>query len=417
MFKKIKTPAIIIAAIVTGYLFSHLRWGTSPEPAVGVNHPATQQAQIDSLPPLGEMSPLSQVSPIERGEESSGSLKAEGTRGAAEEESSVKRENSEPPVTSGNTPPVKAVAEDSPGTVDKKDINKMSESARTAREDKSLDEETEGGGAGSKRRGENLDEFGFEKADSSSEDLVEMNARLLALEQAFSVDNRRSKGRGTGSNSDPDEISVMKESLSNLYEIVQGLPSIDALEVKIASVDKAVEEMNNTIEMINTVAKKMETSEIDAALKASGDAAAAANEALTEARKISEEQASLAAKIKEISTASGVYEALLSQFEDEKKSKALLAEQVEKQKLALDALDKKISEMGNSQTSDLVPKIEAVNRNIAVIDKNVKVLSTSYKMVYDNALRVDDRLGRLEKDGDRMADRISLLEKNLLPPE
>jgi chromosome segregation ATPase len=262
-----------------------------------------------------------------------------------------------------------------------------------------------------------LDEYGFEKVDSSGEDIVEMNARLLALEQAFSIDSRRSKGRGAGAINDSGEMDELRESLSNLYEIVQNLPSIDSLQVKIDAVDKAVEEMNSTIEMINAVAKKMETSEIDAALKASGDAAAAANEALTEAKKISEEQTGLSAKLKEVATASGVYEALLVQFEEEKKARLLLTEQLDKQKAGTDALAKQIADLGKDQSSELIPKIEAVNRNIAVIDKNVKVLSSSYKMVYDNALRVDDRLGRLEKDGDRVADRISLLEKNLLPPE
>jgi hypothetical protein len=418
MLKKIKTPAILLAAIATGYLFSHIKWENrvaAEERTAKVEGEGVERAQVDALPPLSEMAPLSQVSP------------SGGTEGAPKvPESSSQTPSPTATPSNGSAPllspsPVEVEEADrTEGNMSKsapnseKSANK--EDASTHRKNE-LDDEGRVEKETQKSRRRNLDEYGFEKVDSSGEDIVEMNARLLALEQAFSIDSRRSKGRGAGAINDSGEMDELRESLSNLYEIVQNLPSIDSLQVKIDAVDKAVEEMNSTIEMINAVAKKMETSEIDAALKASGDAAAAANEALTEAKKISEEQTGLSAKLKEVATASGVYEALLVQFEEEKKARLLLTEQLDKQKAGTDALAKQIADLGKDQSSELIPKIEAVNRNIAVIDKNVKVLSSSYKMVYDNALRVDDRLGRLEKDGDRVADRISLLEKNLLPPE
>lgn len=274
-----------------------------------------------------------------------------------------------------------------------------------------------------------VDELGFEIVDNSAADFAEVENRLLALEQAFSVDGRRNKGRGSDGNWEgDDEISRITDSLSNLYEIVEQLPSIDTLQAKMNAVDKAIVEMNDTIEAINIVAKKMQGAEIDGALKASGAAVEAANEALGEVKKIGDTVSKLE-KGEEIKEALAEVKRIgdeVSKLEKGEETKEALSEFSRKSeeisKMAA-LLEQKIKSVESTITplkeeiQALHAKQEGTAKNIGLLDKNIQVLSSSYKMVYENALRVDARLSSLEGDSEKVEKRVSLLEINLLPPD
>jgi len=251
-----------------------------------------------------------------------------------------------------------------------------------------------------------LDKYGFEVADGETQDLSGIENRLIALEQAFSVEGRRNKNRaGGGSWGNEDEIAGIKESLSNLYEIVEELPSIDTLQAKMQAVDVAIEEMNGTIEAINNVAKKIQNADIDVALKASGEAVQAANDALGEVKKIGD-------AVKGLETGADFKDSF-SKFE------AKMGEATQK----VEEVGKKVEETeqniatAKGDFAGLKTKQDGIIKNIALLDKNIQVLSSSYKMVYENALRVDGRLGKLEEGYEKLEKKVLLLESNLLPPE
>lgn len=413
MVKKLKIPIIVVGAVSLGFfipkIFTHLKPGddeNSKESVTVLAESARAGSVHEDIKSLGETPDMSVENPEKVGGGKGEAVSEEVLEKAEEigkgeveksdhQEEGVEKTSLEKTVDSSNTK-----KREGDGGEDKPNQSRDKEDQGQA------DKITDRRKTDSKVK---IDEYGFEVVGDNTSDFVEVENRLLALEQAFSVDGRRNKGRGGldvgGGWGGDEEIVRINESLSNLYEIVEKLPSIDTLQAKMNAVDTAIVEMNDTIEAINVVAKKMQDSEIDVALKVSGEAVQAANEALGEVKKLGES---------------------VSALENDGQSKEAFAEHEKKAEVfsqQADVISKKVEELETTlfslrgEIEELKTKQEGVAKNITLLDKNINVLSSSYKMVYDNALRVDSRLGKLEEGSEKVEKRVLLLENNLLPPE
>lgn len=420
MVKKFKTPIFVFSAIVLGFFATQALTLLRPRAEGGFGKtPELESQQSKEAPPSPAAEPvLAETDKSEAGVQ-------EGAGGASIPDS--RKESPSPE----NTPGTGAAKNGNEGG----EIEKTNENKSSSKDDEFEEAKLRGDGKktsdtkskapqGDRDRAK-VDEYGFEVVDSEGGDFIEIERRLLALEQAFSVDGRRNKARGASMNWEADgEISRINESLSNLYQIVEQMPSIDTLQAKMEVVDGAIAEMNDTIEAINAVAKKIQGSEVDGAFKASGEAVQAANEALGEVKKISEAVDKLH---QDLGDKDETVKIVKTEIEQKSKDldetlegqNAKIAEIFQK----MDDFEKKVDEVTSTmsgvkgEVEAMRTKQDSVIKNIALLDKNIRVLSSSYKMVYDNALRVDGRLADLEKDGENSERRILLLENNLLPPE
>lgn len=413
MVKKFQTPLIVAGAVVLGFfapqLFKHFqqnrqdpnmeRVETTDNGVASPSEVYPNSTNVETKPRVTDSEVPAGPTPEETGQESS---------------------PSPTPINTGEV----SVTGDSPVIAEENDSEESGKVQATTRTKSELgdastkqeqleepkdgaDNELGGDKKGSvKKDAPKLDRYGFEVADGETQDLNEIENRLIALEQAFSVEGRRNKNRPRGDGwGNEDEIAGIKESLSNLYEIVEELPSIDTLQAKMQAVDVAIEEMNGTIEAINSVAKKIQNADIDVALKASGEAVQAANDALGEVKKIGD-------AVKGLEKGDDFKDSF-SKFETKMGEATQKVEEVGRK---VEEAEQNIA-TAKGDFAGLKSKQDGIVKNIALLDKNIQVLSSSYKMVYENALRVDERLGKLEEGYEKLEKKVLLLESNLLPPE
>jgi hypothetical protein len=403
MVKKYKTPIIVLGAVVLGFLLSKIY--TTGSGTRVFDSSANSEAVVLMGREEGNKAPIEESEvgeqKVEDGEAS--------PPGQLSEIAPEEKENVAVLVEGGGAGIAKPSGDSALGETDDEGEEAKKEEPQDISSDRSTRTKSDDRGekAHIKKDSEAIrtDQYGFEIANLGNEDIFELEGRLVALEQAFSIDGRRNKGRSVSGWGEGEELNRINESLTNLYEIVESLPSIDTLQAKMTAVDTAIEEMNETIEAINAVAQKIQNSEIDVAVKASGEAVQAANEALVEVKRISETVEGLADGEK--------FKDLLTKHDE-------TAEKLTKSSESLVSKTEEIEEnlrLIKEEIDGVKAKQDSAIKNIALLDKNIHVLSSSYRMVYENALRVDERLLKLEEERERVNKRVLLLENNLLPPD
>jgi chromosome segregation ATPase len=403
MVKKYKTPIIVLGAVVLGFLLSKI-YTTGSDTRV-LDSSANSEAVVLMEREKGNKAPIEESEVEERKTE-------DGEASSPEQLSEISPEekgNVAVLVEGGGAGVAKPSGDSALGEIEDEGEGSKKEEPQDISSDRSARTKSDDRGekAHIKKDSEAIrtDQYGFEIANLGNEDIFELEGRLVALEQAFSIDGRRNKGRSVSGWDEGEELNRINESLTNLYEIVESLPSIDTLQAKMTAVDTAIEEMNETIEAINAVAQKIQNSEIDVAVKASGEAVQAANEALVEVKRISETVEGLADGEK--------FKDLLTKHDE-------TAENLTKSSESLVSKTEEIEEnlrLIKEEIDGVKAKQDSAIKNIALLDKNIHVLSSSYRMVYENALRVDERLSKLEEERERVNKRVLLLENNLLPPD
>lgn len=259
--------------------------------------------------------------------------------------------------------------------------------------------------------GKGADQGAFEEDSRMSDgDIAELAGRLEALEQAFALDSKRSRNRGGGGGG--EDIDELKETVSNLYDIVGGLPSLDTLETKVAAVDGAIEEMNATMERLVELGSRME------ALEKGGDAEAA--KALEAVQKVQEELSNLARASKETMDSVNAMRGEVSNNSESAAGNAEMAARVGKQvadaeeaigavKAAVDGI---VKEAGSDRR-----RLDSLSSQLSVMDKNLRSAVEGYKKVYENAARSEKRFLSIEAFLGDIETRMGAIEANFGPAQ
>jgi len=247
------------------------------------------------------------------------------------------------------------------------------------------------------------DDGSFEEtSDFSDGEIVEMAQRLEALEQAFAVDGKRNKSRSGGVGD--EEISEIKDQVSNLYDIVGGLPSIDTLETKIAAVDGAIEEMNATMEKLVDLGGRLEK------LESGEEGGAEKNE--NEIKELKAAGAKISESVSRIETTTGQMSLDLGKKINELKE--YTSAEVKKSAETVGSLMARLEELsGNIKQQEENSKKLGVQ--IGVLDKNLRSAVEGYRKVYEGAGRTERRFLEIETFLGNAEERLSAIEANFGP--
>lgn len=266
------------------------------------------------------------------------------------------------------------------------------------------------------RESEKMDEGGLsleESSEPSDSDISDMVRRMEALEQAFALDSRRNRGRGGGESG--EDISELKETVSNLYDIVGGLPSLDTLETKITAVDGAIEEMNATMEKMVELGERMEK------LQGGGEAdAKAMAEAEAEIKEGKKELAKLADDTKAVTESLASLTASLEQGSkvdgDQKVALGELGKRVGGMETSAEAIRLRVDATENLSRGDR-EKLGSLASQISVMDKNLRSTVEGYRKVYDNSARTEKRFLDIESFLGNIEARLGGVEANFGPAQ
>jgi len=264
-----------------------------------------------------------------------------------------------------------------------------------------------------------------EDSRTSDGDIAEIAQRMEALEQAFALDSRRNRGRGTGGGGDDlKELEELKETVSNLYDIVGGLPSLDTLETKVAAVDGAIEEMNATMEKLVVLGGKLESLD-----KGSGEEAAkmasGVKELQEEVSKLSEIAAGAAREVKglrdEAAKNSEVVRKNSESIGGLSSQVSLVEASLGEMKAAGDAVAKDVAE-AKAAVAKVKAEAEADRRRVdsmtsqlSVMDKNLRSAVEGYRKVYENSARNEKRFLEIEAFLGNIEGRMGVVEANFGP--
>jgi chromosome segregation ATPase len=184
-------------------------------------------------------------------------------------------------------------------------------------------------------------------------------------------------------------VAEIRDQVSNLYDIVGALPSIDTLETKIAAVDGAIEEMNATMEKLVELGERLQKIEGgEAATERVEGRIAKMEEALANSKSEFDKKVD---EMKKVS--SDGLKAAEAQAESLAVKISGLSQQMEKQE---DAAKK-------------------VSTQIGVLDRNLRSAVEGYTKVYEGAGRTEKRFLEIEAFLGNAESRLSAIEANFGP--
>ncbi len=232
-------------------------------------------------------------------------------------------------------------------------------------------------------------------------EMTEMARRLEALEQAFATDSRRNRGRTAGGGEDLEEV---REAITNLYDIVRGLPSLDTLETKIAAVDGSVEEMHATMEKLLEIGKKLEDHE--------------GPQQSAEFEKIQAElKQGLEVGVKTAEAVARMGEEMRVNSENDNKREKLLGElskNVETLAGKISGVESKIRGLESTLEGER-SKMDALTSQISTMDRNLRTTVDGYRKIYENSARVEKRFVGIEAFLGDIEGRMGAVEANFRP--
>lgn len=258
---------------------------------------------------------------------------------------------------------------------------------------------------------------------TSDGDIAELAGRLGAIEQAFALDNRRSRSRMGGDGG--EGIAELKETVSNLYDIVGGLPSLDTLETKMAGVDGAIEEMNATMERLVELGNRMEALEKEKGgeEKVAETARKAQEELVRVAETAQKVQDDLAQVTETAKGASEGVNALRSEVEKNTagvtastEGAARFERQVSSAEAAVEAAKEAVAGVRKEAGADR-GRLDSLSAQISVMDKNLRSVVEGYKKVYENAARTEKRFVSIEAFLGDIETRLGAVEANFGPAQ
>lgn len=253
----------------------------------------------------------------------------------------------------------------------------------------------------------------------SDGEIADLGKRLEALEQAFAVDGRRNRGRGAAGTVEADqgELASLKETVSNLYDIVGGLPSMDTLETKIAAVDGAIEEMNSTMAKLLEIGKKLEDADAEggkpreeirqlrAEIKAEMDKTVESGKAV-----VAEVDGLKSAIDKNLERISKAEEGISSIGEEV----ARLTEAGKVDGARLGELATRISAVEAADKGGQA-KLDGMSERLGVMDRNLRSVVEGYRKVYENAAKTEKRFVAIEAFLGNAEERLGAIEANFRP--